>query len=254
MRKPTADEIKRANRAVYNRMNVENYNRNESIFNPSREAECRRILSEASVRSGRESFLDLATGTGNMLRIAGDYFSEMYAVDIGDSLLKSVKPVFPSCFFVAADAELLPFRDESFSCVSCYALLHHLFTHDALFAEAYRVLKSGGTLYTDHDPNRFLHRFYHPFYRLRHLVKPGFGTFEEEIAEYHNTMSSGINPEILRQKLLGIGFREVKIRYWITDRENWSFPLGFIIGMLKAFSSVCPARSLFTHFALIAVK
>ena len=249
-----AQRIKKANREVYNNMSPEEYNSNESIFNDKRRVACREILKNASERSGNGKYLDVATGTGNLLRLSEDLFHKRYAIDIGDKMLSAIKNNFPGTFLTAADAEFLPFSDNSFNCVSCYAMLHHLLTHEKLFQECFRVLKDGGTLYTDHDPNSFLNRFYHLFYKLRYRNSSGFGSDVEELAEYHNSQSPGINPLMLKKTLLDIGFTEVEISYRITDKSNWSWIMSLLISSLKITSGILPLKSLFTHFSIVAVK
>jgi len=249
-----AEEIKRANRVVYNSVTPEQYNRNESIFNPERLKACRKILSAAADASGTECYLDIATGTGNLLRISQSIFDKCFAVDIGENLLVAIKDDFPEAFLAAADAENLPFKGNSFNCVSCYAMLHHLFEHKVLIQECFRVLKPGGTLYTDHDPNYFLNRFYHVYYKFRHRNKPGFGSEIEELAEYHNSYSPGINPENLKQQLIEAGFSEVKITYRVTDRTDLSGMMRVIVPLLRLITKFLPLKSFYTHFSIIAVK
>ena len=162
--------------------------------------------------------------------------------------------IFPECFLIASDAENIPIESEAFNCVSCYAMLHHLLKHEKILGECYRILKPGGTLYTDHDPNYFLNRFYHIFYKIRYRNQPGFGSDLEELAEYHNSYSSGINPNQLKKILTKIGFSEVKIIYRMTDKANWTGIMKFIIPILKGLGKIIPAKSFFTHFAIIAIK
>jgi len=175
-------------------------------------------------------------------------------VDISEKILASIQPKFQDTSFAASDAEDIPFQSETFNCISCNGLLHHLYEHKPLFQEAFRLLKKKGTLYTDHDPNYFFNRFYRIFYKIKYRNKPGFGTEQAELSEYHNTTSPGINPEVLKKQLFDIGFKKVTIIYRVTERENWEGAQGFFAKILRGLAKVFPFRTLRTHFALIAVK
>jgi len=249
-----AERIKKANRDTYNRKSPEQYNENESIFNPRRRATCTSILNDIAARTDADLFLDVGTGTGNLLRLAVPAFRRCVGVDIGERLLSKVAPDHPDVLFAAADAEFLPFRDARFDGVSCYALLHHLLLHERLLAECHRILKPGGILYTDHDPNYFFNRFYHRYYRWRWRARPGFGSDDEELAEYHNTQGPGINPDSIRKILEGIGFSEIRVEYRHTDNEGLSLPRTFALALMKGVTKIVPARSMYTHFSVIAVK
>jgi SAM-dependent methyltransferase len=54
-----------------------------------------------------------------------------------------------------ADAEALPFEDESFDIVVGHAVLHHLPDLAQAFAEFHRVLKPGGTIVFAGEPSRY---------------------------------------------------------------------------------------------------
>jgi ubiquinone/menaquinone biosynthesis C-methylase UbiE len=54
----------------------------------------------------------------------------------------------------ACDAAALPFEDESFDLVLGHAVLHHLPDLDQAFAEFWRVLAPGGTLFFAGEPSR----------------------------------------------------------------------------------------------------
>jgi ubiquinone/menaquinone biosynthesis C-methylase UbiE len=54
----------------------------------------------------------------------------------------------------ACDAASLPFEDESFELVLGHAVLHHLPDLDRAFAEFWRVLAPGGTLFFAGEPSR----------------------------------------------------------------------------------------------------
>ncbi len=249
-----SERIKRANREVYNALSPEEYDRNESIFNERRRHAITQSLAHAASLTGGRCLLDVGTGTGNIPRLAVKHFKEVFAVDIGDKLLCQVRQSLPSCHLAASDAENLPFAAASFDCVTCYALLHHLLEHHRLFEECHRVLRPGGVLYTDHDPNYFFNRFYHVFYSLRFTGRHGFGSEAGDLAEYHNVFSAGLHPESLRSQLLDIGFREVSVSYRVTDNENWKGLKGVIASGLRGVTRVCALKSLHTHFSLFAVK
>ncbi|GEM_PF-3569494 len=249
-----SSEIKKANREVYNSISPEKYNQNESIFNEDRRTACELMLSKAVTASGDGKYLDIGTGTGNLLRLACAKFKSCFACDISENLLAKVAKDFPSAGLAASDAENLPYPEATFNCVSCYALLHHLLEHEKLFRECHRVLVKNGTLYTDHDPNYYFNRFYHVYYKIRFAGRHGFSSATEDLAEYHNVYSPGIDPEKLRKLLLGIGFSKVEITYRITDNRNMGFFKNMVLSFLRVAVKILPLKSFHTHFAIFAVK
>ena len=56
---------------------------------------------------------------------------------------------------LVADAEQLPFEDDSFDLVVGHAVLHHLPDLQQAFAEVFRVLKPGGTIVFAGEPSRY---------------------------------------------------------------------------------------------------
>ncbi len=56
---------------------------------------------------------------------------------------------------LVADAERLPFEDDSFDLVVGHAVLHHLPDLTQAFAELFRVLKPGGTIVFAGEPSRY---------------------------------------------------------------------------------------------------
>jgi ubiquinone/menaquinone biosynthesis C-methylase UbiE len=250
----SARQVKRANLSVYNRKTPESYEVNRSIFNPRRQGAIRQVLGSLAEKTGGGRILDLGCGTGNLLRLAQPIYRECYGLDLAWRLLALSRDANTGFRLASGESDRLPFHDGAFDVISLYAVLHHLLLSRPTFEEAFRCLRPGGWLYTDHDPNHFFSRFYHVYYRLRHRRRPGFGSEAEELAEYHNTQGGGLNPERLRAELLAIGFREVEVHYRNTDNRGLPVLVRLAVLAMRGASKVAPLRSLHTHFWLIARK
>jgi len=107
-----------------------------------------------------ERSLEIGAGTGyftlNLLR-AG-IVREAVATDISAGMLRALeanaKRLRVSVETQVADAEALPFEDESFDFVFGHAVLHHLPDLRQAFSEFARVLRPGGTLVFAGEPSR----------------------------------------------------------------------------------------------------
>lgn len=273
--------VKNANRQVYNQISIEEYDRNPSIFDRTRQAKIKEtlcLLSQQNSRSRlglsaeqagsnirqldfegdsgdrRTYFLDVGCGTGNVLKLAMTYFPIAIGVDQAVELLKKVKQRYPNLKLVAAEAQYLPFKKASFDCISYYGTLHHMIDPLRSLREGATVLKPKGYVYTDHDPNWFLGRFYHLYYQLRYKNRPGFGSVTAEIAEYHHTQTGGLNPEKIKQQFLELGFKRVNIYYRYTANPRLSCLWKMLIKTLSFIGCFIPNKNLFTHFSVIAQR
>jgi ubiquinone/menaquinone biosynthesis C-methylase UbiE len=170
------------------------------------------------------------------------------------NLLKQVKQANPNMNLITADADYPPFKNNTFDCVSLYGALHHLFNPVKTIGGISSLLKPGGYLYTDHDPNYFFGRFYHLYYRLRHHNQTGFDTENEETAEFHNTQTGGINPESLKQKLLTRGFQDVQVHYRHTTNPSLPMLERLCLLLLKTSARLIPLKSFHNHFYIIGKR
>ena len=248
--RPEERAVREANRRVFEAKAFDHYEANPSIFESSRQREIGEILASAP-RRGR--LLDVGCGTGNVLRLARGLFGMCVGADLSLNLLRELRrrEGFP---VVLSEAAFLPFRADSCDMVSMYALVHHLVDPRPSFREAFRVLRDWGMLYLDHDPNWFFGRFYHVYYRVRHADRPGFGSREAEISEWHHTRTGGLDPRRIREWLRQAGFREVAIRYRITTNPSLPPLFRVVRALLRAAARVFPFRSLHTHFLVLARK
>jgi ubiquinone/menaquinone biosynthesis C-methylase UbiE len=122
--------------------------------------------------------LEIGAGTGyftlNLLR-AG-LIGEATCTDISQGMLLTLQANARSLGLdVAAepaDAELLPFADESFDLVLGHAVLHHIPDLARAFSEFERVLRPGGTVIFAGEPSRYGDRLASVPKRLATAVAP----------------------------------------------------------------------------------
>jgi ubiquinone/menaquinone biosynthesis C-methylase UbiE len=125
-----------------------------------------------------------------------------------------------------ADAEHLPFADESFDLVLGHAVLHHLPDLDQAFSEFFRVLKPGGIVLFAGEPSRVGDRIaavpkgaavrVAPLWRRAIRARPAAEGHSDGGAENHQLESvvdvHAFVPEDLERFAAGAGFADVKVR------------------------------------------
>ncbi|TPE54328.1 bifunctional demethylmenaquinone methyltransferase/2-methoxy-6-polyprenyl-1,4-benzoquinol methylase UbiE [Maribrevibacterium harenarium] len=114
----------------------------------------RHTISQSGVRAGNK-VLDIAGGTGDLTmqfsRIVGST-GEVVLADINDSMLKvgrnklENRGIVGNVKYVQANAEALPFPDNTFDCITIAFGLRNVTDKSAALASMYRVLKPGGRL------------------------------------------------------------------------------------------------------------
>ncbi|WP_028390261.1 class I SAM-dependent methyltransferase [Bacillus cihuensis] len=92
--------------------------------------------------------LDIATGGGHVVKAIAPHVSFCFATDLTYQMLETAKrhldPLHSNILYVIADAESLPFLENTFDAVTCRIAPHH-FPHPEKFVkEVARVLKPGG--------------------------------------------------------------------------------------------------------------
>lgn len=96
--------------------------------------------------------LDIGSGTcwaSSIISLFSESPLEIIATDVSPTALqkgvKVTKVVGSNIdYYIAGDAERLPFDDGCFDVVFCYAAIHHFLNVDRGLREIYRVLKRGG--------------------------------------------------------------------------------------------------------------
>jgi ubiquinone/menaquinone biosynthesis C-methylase UbiE len=199
--------------------------------NPSSVHRINEVLESIASTSECEVLVDVGAGTGNFMLMAKNRFKGCYGVDISLNMAKIANGKGLSV--CVADVDALPFPNDFANAICGYNLLHHLYGQEQFFKEAHRVLKTGGTLYTDNDPNRASRRVLKKFHFFNlmsvifHLLflpgkqKQKYHKNEtEQFAEYHHYQTSGLDCGEIRDLLKKVGFKDVNV---IAHGDSQSF-------------------------------
>ncbi len=119
----------------------------------------RKLLGSAALTRGFDRSLEVGAGTGyfslNLLR-AG-IVRDATCTDISPGMVRALaanaERLGLEVRALRADAESLPFRDQSFDLVLGHAVLHHLPDLERAFSEFHRVLKPGGRIVFAGEPS-----------------------------------------------------------------------------------------------------
>jgi demethylmenaquinone methyltransferase/2-methoxy-6-polyprenyl-1,4-benzoquinol methylase len=144
-------------------------------------------------RIGGGSYLDVATGTGDVILRAKKSLSSYErfdAVDISSEMLsiaekKSVAKGYDDITFKQMSAEKLRFEDDSFNCLSISFGLRNVVDKENAIGEFSRVLKRGGVLLVLEffPPNRGLMSTLFQFYFNK--ILPVIGSIISDREAYH---------------------------------------------------------------------
>lgn len=163
--------------------------------------------------------VDIGCGPGNVYRALGDRCGIprlLIGVDVSLGGLHIAQEL--GYIPVLADAQHLPFIDGFADVVTVNATVHHCDDMAQVLREAARLVRPGGLLIIDQDPQRtmwgdslmaqLLWRIRLPFYRL--LRRGGHSTAEEQYwstsTEAHHRPGDGVTPSFFQQILEPLGF------------------------------------------------
>ncbi|MDB5617774.1 class I SAM-dependent methyltransferase [Tardiphaga sp.] len=96
---------------------------------------------------------DLGCGSGAFTHILQQQGYDPVGIDISPKLIALAKDKYPTIEFAEGDVEHLPFAADSLDGVLLSGLVHHLPDPARCAAEAFRVLRPGGS-FVAFDPNR----------------------------------------------------------------------------------------------------
>jgi SAM-dependent methyltransferase len=161
----TADEIRDFN-TRYHDVAAESYDSKWGIdFGDIGQAQVagklRKLLGSAALQKGFDRSLEVGAGTGyfslNLLRAR--IVRDATCTDISPGMVRTLTAnaarLGLSVRVARADAESLPFPDQSFDLVLGHAVLHHLPDLARAFSEFHRLLRPGGRIVFAGEPSRF---------------------------------------------------------------------------------------------------
>jgi ubiquinone/menaquinone biosynthesis C-methylase UbiE len=146
-------DIVQDNITVHTRM-ADTYERDEPHFRPENKEKVRANLLRIAERTGTKRVLDVGCGTGFVIGLLADSFDEIHGIDPTRAMLDKVDVSSGNVTLHEGVVESLPFPDGWFDLVTAYSVFHHLADHRPALAETARVLRPGGVLYVDLEPNR----------------------------------------------------------------------------------------------------
>ena len=264
------NEIKRAN-VIYHNEFAESYEQDVSTYDMFQDGgPCQQrldgSLAGAAARAGGGVLVDVCCGTGNVLSAAQEYFDTLLGIDLSTSMMKIARG--RGLEVLGGDATNLPIKDKSADCVTAFSALHHVLDYEAMAAEMARILKPGGTFYSDWDPNGHVtHTGWAvslatgTLKALRRLTSKANipETPLQNLAEYHHHSEDGFDGKKIWTVLEKAGFSKVEVYYPINPpsfgkTSSWGL-YGWFMAALKIVSFIAPtSRKVLPYVAVVAVK
>ena len=160
--------------------------------------------------------VDIGCGPGNIFASLQGKPKLLVGIDVAPKSLESAGQLGYAA--VLADANELPFKSGFADVVMLNATLHHCDNMEAVLKEAARLVKTGGILVTDHDPQlsawnykglaKFLWNARLLFYRLiGHGFHKSGGQQQAALAsEIHHKPGHGVTKKLFIETLKPLGF------------------------------------------------
>jgi SAM-dependent methyltransferase len=102
------------------------------------------LVAEAAEIGPGMDVLELGSGPGHVAAFLSEAGARVTGVDFSSDMVEVAQKLHPHLTFQQADAEQLPFEEDSFDAVVANFVVHHLARPEIVFSEVRRVLKPGG--------------------------------------------------------------------------------------------------------------
>lgn len=244
------EDVVKANKEFYN-LEAEEYLENEYYaYTNSIKKDVLKNLKLCAENSGsNDKFLDVACGSGFLSKIVDDnnIFKNGIGVDISEKQVELYNKNINNESFNAqvADVTKLELTDNSIDVAAGYSVLHHFFSYYEVLNEITRVLKPGGIIYFDFEPNSKFQKKMKFLIKLRRKILDNKSTDSlselESMAEYHNNYEPGINVDDLVHflskdyEIIKVGTRIpehnklMSCIFYVLSKVSFSFSPNFFI-------------------------
>jgi ubiquinone/menaquinone biosynthesis C-methylase UbiE len=156
--------------------------------------------------------LDLGCGAGIFLSwLARQMEGKYYGIDLSLNSAQSAKELSTQLSLAVGDAEVLPYKNESFDRISCNGAAHHLLDLHSALAEMFRILAPGGILAL-YEPTST---------RLTNAVRNAFVGFDKYESPADLAHKEEFTSQSVKSTLLKVGFRDI-----VASRHDFlAYPL-----------------------------
>lgn len=186
------------------------------------------LMSKRWRLAARKSILDLGCGAGHWTRELLELSppdTTFFALDINADLVAAARTNLRDFAnrieVIEGSAYMLPYEDNSMDMVTCQTLLIHMENVQAVLAEAYRVLKSGGILVAA-EPNNLARNFFFDSHTVKLAVHAKLGAIWRQLEGEERKVKEGKGYDsignLLYGELLKAGF--LNIESYISDKVN----------------------------------
>ena len=211
------------------------------------------VLKTLHKKSDIKLCLDIGFGNPIVLEREIKIFPQCSGLYI--TLDEALKHAISKSILTKGNCYPIPSDFKQLDLISAYAFLHVIPDIPEFYKEAYRVLKKGGTLYTDGDRNINIVKIIRRMKMMQYRIRRNNNQFEywrDILNVKANFHQEGIDYKLLKNSLKQIGFSKVIITPWFSFNPDWDNNILF--KLVKAMLTLFKVKILSTHIQIVAVK